>query len=413
MNSEYPKPLRIYSLGHFSVTSGEQPILAADGGMSKIWNIFKYLLTNRDRAVPGEVIADIFWKGISWPKSRHCLYNSIYRLRLTLEGGSPPMSTASVFVIRDGMYSLNRSSGYWLDCDEFESLCSRAHELSSIAEDTAFDLYKKAIRLYRGDYLSENLYDDWVKAAQIRMRSIYKKALLEYCELLERRHMYAEVLDVCERALTADSLDEDIETTRIKALISVGNLAEAKESYQRFSSLIYKENGVYPSKQMRRLYQEIQLGGSSRGATDLETIQELLDTGDMDGAYLCDQESFHSLYLLERRRVFRTGLSAYLMKMDLNRADFSIPSVKELERVAVTLQNVLQQTLRRGDVFCRWNDTQFLVILPMVIAVDTGKVIKRISNQFKQCYSGPVLLRVRERPIQPLQEKTVSVMQRI
>ncbi len=408
--------LRIYSLGHFSLYFGEEPVTEADGGMSKTWNLFKYLLTHREQSIPGEVITEVFWPGAAWQKSRHSLYNSVYRLRSVLESDRSPYDSSSLFLIRDGMYSFNRHADYWLDAAEFEDLCSRAREVSDDDEQAAIKLYRKALRLYRGDYLAENFYDDWVKGAQNRYRSLYKKAVLECSDLLLDAEIFDEVRDICERALEVEPLDEDIQIRLIESLIEAGNLRDAKTHYERFSSLIYQESGILPSKRMRSLYQKIQVNAGGTAATDLETIQELLDQRDDDGgggAYFCDQDSFHRMYNLERKRMARTGLSAFLVKIDLSRKDLTLPSMKELNRAAAELQEVLLRTLRRGDVVSRWNDTQYLLVLPMVNGSDIRKVVKRIGDQFKKQYTGPVVLRIRETAISPENTEFHRVQEKI
>lgn len=406
--------LRIYSLGHFSLFYGDEPIAEADGGMSKTWNLFKYLMTHREQAIPGEVITEVFWPGAAWQKSRHSLYNSIYRLRSILESDRSPYDSSSLFLIRDGMYSFNRHADYWLDAAEFEELCGRARDMGDEDEEAAIKLYRKALRLYRGDYLAENFYDDWVKGAQNRYRSLYKKAVLESCDLLLEREVFGEVQEICRRALEVEPLDEDIQIRLIESLIEDGNLREAKGCYEQFSSLIYQESGILPSKKMRSLYQKIQVSAGGTAATDLETIQELLDQrDDGGGAYFCDQDSFHRMYNLERKRMSRTGLSAYLVKIDLTRKDLTLPSAKELNRAAAELQEVLRRMLRRGDVVSRWNDTQFLVVLPMVDAVNIRKVVKRVGEEFGSQYRGTVVLRMRETPISPEDTEFNRVQEKI
>ena len=393
--------LRIYSFGHFSLYFGDVPVEEADGGMNKRWSLFKYLLTNREKAIPGEVITDIFWPRASREKSLHSLYNTIYRLRSALDSDDLPRGSSSMIVIRDGMFSLNRYADYWLDAAEFETLCAQAHASVTTDEEHAIELFQKALHLYKGDYLAENLYDDWVKGAQSAYRNIYKKAVLEYSNLLLNRAAYAEVRRVCERVLELDALDEDIQIRLIESLIAEGDMQEAKTLYGEFSSLLYQESGILPSRRMRTLYQKIQISSGGLAATDFDMIRELLMQKDdaSGGAHFCDEDSFQRMYALERKQMSRTGLTAHLLKINLSHSDLSIPTVKEAERSAAALQGLLEQMLRQGDVACRCNDTQFLLVLPAVAKADIGKVMKRIDDRFKESYTGPVILRIREAPL--------------
>ncbi len=399
MNERGSDTLCIYALGGFRLRLGGVDILDATEGMSKVWNVFKYLLANRDLRVPGEVICEVFWPDAPWRKARHSLYNAVYKVRNTLEAhGLEP----NLLVIRDGMYSFNRNSKYWMDSEVFDQLCHQAQKLGPNEAEEALQVLGEAVELYQGDFLSENFYDDWVKGAQQRYRSLYRRAAVQYANLLTEYERYDEAREVCEQALDIEPLDEDLQLVLMRAYIKEGNVREAKHHYEKYADAIFRESGVLPSKRMRDLFQRIQekMGGSS--ATDLEAIQELLERQDDSvGAHLCDGEAFQELYQLERKRISRNGTSAYLVKVDLVKPDLRIVSTAELESAAKCLGTVLKSVLRAQDVVCRWSDSQFLLLLSGLNGEGLQRARQRISDEYQKRTSVPVAIRCRERLIPP------------
>ncbi len=392
--------LRIYSLGRFAIYIGDKPIHEAEVSMSKKWRLFKYLLTHRKTAIPGEFIGEIFWPRASRPKALHSLRNTIYLLRLALDSADLAGESNSLFVIRHGMVSLNRHADFWFDAAEFESLCAQAHASIASEKAAAVELFQQALELYKGDYLSEALYDDWVKGARSSYRQIYRRAVMAYSQLLMDGGDYAEARRICERLLEFSSLDEEVQSRVMESLIGEGEMEKARALYGRFSSFLYHESGSLPSRRMRTLYQKVQKDAGRLTTTDFDTIKELLvEQDDSTGALFCDEDWFQRMFTLERQRVARTGIPAQLLKMNLVNRDLSLPSVKETDRSAAVLQGFLDQMLRHGDVACRSTDTQFLLILPGVATTDVVKVTKRIEDRFKKSYSGPVMLRIRAAPL--------------
>ena len=41
-----------------------------------------------------------------------------------------------------------------------------------------------------------------------------------------------------------------------------------------------------------------------------------------------------------------------------------MPSAEKLRDVTGSLQGVILDSMRKGDIFTRWNDAQFLIFLP-------------------------------------------------
>ncbi len=399
---EVPGMIRVHTLGRFHVSVGNRQVLEVGGGMNKMWNVFKYLLINRHMSVPGEALCETFWPGVPWKKARHSLYNIIYRLRILLEDNQ---KESGILCIRDGLHSLRPNASLWLDADQFQEFCTEAHSMGVHDRAHAMKLLGKALSLYQGDYLAENFYDDWVKGAQERYRAMYRKAVTYYMDLLMEQREFLEACEIANQALALEPLDEDVQLRRISALSQMGNLQEARNAYQSFASLLHQQSGVSPRRDLRDVYREIEALSSDPPVTDLEGIKELLNEQKDNGPVLCDATQFGELYQLEQKRLERSCHPSFMIKVDLSKRDFSRPSGPELELAAKQLEKACSKALRKGDVICRWNDEQFLLLLPNVLDSNVKKVMQRVRREFQSVYPGRVVLRTKEgcmRPGNPL-----------
>ncbi len=389
--------IRVYTLGRFHVSRGDNQILEVGAVMNKTWSVFKFLLTHRHTPVPGELICEAFWAGVPLEKARHSLYNVIYRLRLLFDDGN---QGDDIFRIRDGLFSMKPDARLWVDVDEFQELCTEAYRFADKDDTQVMELLDRALDLYRGDYLAENYYDDWLKSAQERYRSLYCKAVLQYLDVLIERQEFLKACEMAERALTIEPLNEDIQLRRVSVLSDMGNLQEAKDAYQSFAALLQSESGVTPRRDLRNLYREIQTLSGNPAVADIEQIEEFLDDQASDDPLVCDGDVFGQLYQLERKRLERERGPSFLVRVNLTKEDMMRPSGPELELAAKHAAKVFSQVLRKGDVICSWNDEQFLLLLPNIENADLPKVTRRVTRQFRSSYPGKVVLRMEERELQ-------------
>jgi two-component SAPR family response regulator len=71
--------LKIYTLGRFIVLRGKKSLNEQTNRSYRMWELFKYLLTNRGKGIPAESITEILWPGSDYaapPPGRAYLYLS-------------------------------------------------------------------------------------------------------------------------------------------------------------------------------------------------------------------------------------------------------------------------------------------------------------------------------------------------
>lgn len=390
--------LEIYTLGTFVVKQGNQMLSEDSGRSQRLWGLFKYLLTQRSKSVPPEELMETLWAEEEHERSDSAVKTLVYRLRRTLNGESPNNSESQYINFSQGGYTWNNQSDYWLDSEVFENYCLRARKASGDEEKE--ECFRRALDLYKGDYLPEYAYNEWVVPVSNYYRRLYLESVLSLIDLLKKQKRYGEISAVCEKAFTIDYFDEDLHRHYLESLLEEGKTRHAQAHYESITAALYRELGAKPSPALRGLYRRIKNkdGGVE---LDLNLIQDsLMDRHQAEGAFLCDPDTFRFLYKLEGRRVIRSGQAVFLVLLTLTMSDYSLPSNGELKMAMGILEEALLSSLRKGDVICRWNEAQFICILPGLNFEQSRIVLGRIEQSYKGKDSERnVVLRTKVQPL--------------
>lgn len=170
--------LEIYTLGQFSVLRNGLLLSAASGRLSKAWELLLYLITNRQKLTPLETIHEILWPDEDCADPKKNIKNLVHRLRKTID-----VEGESAIIYSQGCYRWNTGIPYWLDAEVFESLCQEGLSLSGSEPAEAVSLYKKALSLYRGDYLPEFSGESWVVPARRYFHQLFVSSVLDLLNL--------------------------------------------------------------------------------------------------------------------------------------------------------------------------------------------------------------------------------------
>ncbi|MFY9501466.1 MAG: BTAD domain-containing putative transcriptional regulator, partial [bacterium] len=306
----------------------------------------------------------------------------IYRLRQILDGGCGEKKSDYIY-FEQGCYRWNTEASYYLDAQVFEELCQQAQGLVREKPEEAITLLQRAMSLYKGEYLPETAFSEWVLPPRNYYRRLYLQGVVTLAGLLKNARRYEEIISLCEEAIRIEPFEEDLHLPFLEALLAKGRKKQALTHYQYITAALYRELGVKPSQALRHIYRLIQAEDSVAAAQDLSLVQEGLQgaSEEKEGAFYCDPPIFRSIYKLESRRAERRGQEVALCLLTLNGEKGAI-SPPELQEAMEHLQAVLLACLRKGDVVTRWNESQFLVLLDTVNLHQAQKVLKRIESSF-------------------------------
>jgi len=141
--------------------------------------------------------------------------------------GTPP------FFVRSERTALRLASHGWLTVDarQFDELCDRAAEADRSGEPSAaLDLYRRALRLYRGPYLSDAGYEEWALPHRDRLSARFVAAAVRAGELTLAAGNVDEALRVAARALETEPWAEDAHRLMVAAHLARGDRAAARRA---------------------------------------------------------------------------------------------------------------------------------------------------------------------------------------
>lgn len=145
--------------------------------------------------------------------------------------------------------------------------------------------------------------------------------------------------------------------------------------------------------------------GSSSLEMDLGLIScELSEPGVQGGAYCQDYDTFVSIYRFVERRLSRSEASVYSLLFTLSDKAGDFPALQDRENLLGGLKDVIQNSLRLGDVFAQYSSCQFVVMVSDVVAEDADRIGARILNRFRQRCSIPDYLQIscQRHPLKPV-----------
>ena len=375
------KSAYVTMLGSFSITVDNRSVSDEDNRTHKLWNVLAYLVAHRDRMVPQAEFIEQFWPEETGAAPANALKTQLYRIRTLLtplfgEEFQPILS-------QRGGYEWNPAIHTQVDIDEFSVFCQRAAraELPAARRES---LLKEAISLYQGDFLPKLASSMWVVPISAKYHSLYLEAVTAYAGILEDEGLYREMIDVVQKAITIDPLDEGLHTIIVRGFLQQGKHTAALAHYEYATDLLYRSLGVQQWKELRELYDQI-MATEQAFETDLTVIQQDLgETAQQAGAFFCEYGFFREIYRLEARRCIRSGVCIHIALITVSNPDGSIPPLKHLTKTMDQLQEVIAQTLRSGDVVARYSGAQYVIMLPCANLEDSEMVLGKILSRFRR-----------------------------
>jgi DNA-binding SARP family transcriptional activator len=245
--------LRAFFFGHFHVQVNNHAIEKWPSRKARL--LFAYLLLNRKHALCRDVLMEKFWPNTQASSGRDSLNVAMHIIRHTIHSAG---ATENPIVYKDECYSINPERAVWIDVEEF----SRHRQLSHRGEarinlPTMIRELESARRLYVGEFMEEDLYDDWVTTERENLREMYLDTLdrLSECYVLSNNPSAAAQL--CERVLEKDNCREDIHRRLMVCYSRMGFRDKALRQYKKCEVILKAELEVEPTKQTRQLYLEI------------------------------------------------------------------------------------------------------------------------------------------------------------
>jgi DNA-binding SARP family transcriptional activator len=206
-------------------------------------DLLKFLVCQRFRVVHAQDIAKAVW-GHGGFVSSGAVRQCIHDLREKLESGCGG-DAAGLVMTRQSGYALSRAAV--VDADDFAVHVRRGLvALDAGRRQIATVHLRRAVAMYRGDFLSDEPHAEWARSERELLREHMEDALAALAEL------YVEAGDAtaataCLRRLTdMRPFDSDIHRRMLVVLLSQGRRSHAARCYRALSDRLTREFGCTP-----------------------------------------------------------------------------------------------------------------------------------------------------------------------
>ena len=143
-----------------------------------------------------------------------------------------------------------------LDCKNFEKLVTTGLQEEPL-QVLGAGMLSKAIRLYRGDYLSEEIDYNWAVPRQIRLKHLYTEALLSLARYYRSRAKHEKARQNLMLLKEAEPLCEPAHRLLMQVYASLGERHAMADEMKRFGLMLQEEVGLPPTPETRELYRQL------------------------------------------------------------------------------------------------------------------------------------------------------------
>ena len=245
--------MRILFLGNFQVMIRDR--IVDEWPSKKGKSIFAYLSYHSNRRICRDVLMDVFWPKSMRESARNSLNVAIHGLRKRFQHFDPQKE---YIVFSNESYFINPEMEIWTDVNEFGDLWMRAQGIErSQGLEAAAALYDQVASIYSGDFMSDELYEDWSTLERENLKEIFLVALEKISECRLQAGSLEETISICKAILERDGCREEIFRRLMCCYQKTGRRDKALSVYRQCVRSLKGELDVEPSAATVDLYNKI------------------------------------------------------------------------------------------------------------------------------------------------------------
>ena len=376
--------VKIKTLGVFDIKQDQKSLIKKSSRTYKINKLLQYFIAFRNRKILPETIIENLFPEDEYSDPKNTLSTQIYRLRKSIKSlipeGEEEINYLSISSL-NGNYILEVGENVDIDVDQFEKLIKQGDEKLSVNREEALEIYNKALGIYDGMFLAENGYEVWLTPVRNYYNRLYIKVIFQTIEILKEKESYDIITRTCEKALDFEPYDEDIHICFMESMLKQGHFTSVLNHYEYVVNLLNKEMGINSSPKLDKFYKKIKSTISEKRKMTIIDFWNKIELEEVKGAMKCDFSDFKVIIDNQRRKGERNSEGDYIsiITLESEREDISISTNWEEE-----MSQILQNSLRKGDVFTFWNDKQILILLHEVKQQALLIIEKRFRDKIRQ-----------------------------
>jgi len=391
--------LYITLLGDFDIKMNNKSIIPQSKKSSKLIRLLEYFLTFKNKELIPETIIENLWMDSGSQDPMNMIRGQIFRLRQLLKEMLPDEETLKIN-FEDVYYILEVSEDVIIDTDEMEDFIRAGDAQLEEDVEKSILLYNSAIEIYKGTYLSKYDYEMWLVPIRSYYRKKYLKTIQKLVEIYKTKNNQDSIIELIQSAIKVEPNEELLRSIFIDSLLKQGDLQEAQDEFMDLKSDFEKRLGISNSASLREIQMKIESYLTEKSEVDTHIVESKLGEQKRPGPVKFDSEYFRIIYNSYKRK-----------RADKEKKDFlGIVSLKDYEddyneeTYIKNFNNLIGKTivssLRRGDIYTFWNDTQVLVLIEGVKPSGEATIQERIQRRFDMINKYPVKIDIKFMPIE-------------
>ena len=247
-------PVRIYTLGRFSVQIHHQALAAKQARQQRPMELLQALIALGGRGISTELLSQSLWPDADGDAASNTFDVTLHRLRRLLD-------IRDLLLLRDHRLSLN-SDLAWVDAWTFERLVNHAERLLVRANDPVVlrqlaRIGERLLTLYQGGFLDRESGNTWSLTLRERLRSKLMRHILDAGLVWEQFNEWEQAARLYHKGLEVDPLTEEFYQRLMLCFKATGRRSDALAVYHRCQDILYRHFQIQPSEATLKLYASI------------------------------------------------------------------------------------------------------------------------------------------------------------
>ena len=253
-NDQPLQQLQIRTFGKFDVAIGSHSIARWNNTRAK--NILKLLVIHAGTMLPQEFFVEALWPDQPPEAALNSLRVAIYDLRKKLQSVAPADGFYSPISRLHGGYSLDLAQPVWIDCLQFQRFWDIGRNHAAKGDLLlASQVYEEAIKLYRGDFLDEDRYEEWALIRRERLLDIYLTILEHLADIYLQQGALLGCIQACQKILEKDLCHEGAYRKIIDCYLRGGQTSRAIRWFEICRNALRVELDLEVTEEIRALIQ--------------------------------------------------------------------------------------------------------------------------------------------------------------
>lgn len=204
------------------------------------------------------MLMDAIWPRYDTLQANTNLKTAVHALRKILDSAHDNDNSFEWIIFQNGCYMINAEVKMLVDVHEFEGNWKAGIQLEKESNiEKAIKKYEAAESLYEGDYLEEDLYEEWTLLRRETLKDIFLSLLGRLANCSMQKADYERCIAYCYKILLKDHCREDIYNRLMCCYSRLKQRSTAIGWYRLCEKILRTELNVSPNYQTLTLYRKL------------------------------------------------------------------------------------------------------------------------------------------------------------